>query len=56
MKVAEMFPILETGLCPTKVYGIRTPYSLRKIFSEFYLIFLSQEIHILPNLGDGGLY
>ena len=50
-----MFAILEIGLCPTKVYGIRTPYSLRKI-SEFYLIFLSQEIHILPNSGDGGLY
>ena len=51
-----MFDILEIDLCPTKMYGIRIPYSLRNIFLEFYLIFLLQEIHILPNFGDGGLY
>ena len=51
-----MFDILEIGLCPTKIYGILIPYSLRNIFLEFYLIFLLQEIHMLPNLGDGGLY
>lgn len=37
-----MFDILEIGLCPTKVYGIRISYSLRNTFLVFYLIYFKK--------------